>query len=239
MDSLNSKKVAVMQPYIFPYVGYFQLINAVNVFVIYDDVNFIKRGWINRNKILVNGKATLITFPCIKISQNKLIKETEINLNDKAYSKILKTISESYNKAPYYDKVFPLIEEIFDSEADNIADLASNSIIHFSKYLNISTEFLFSSKSHSESKGLRRADRLIEITSTEGANNYVNAIGGQELYNKEYFQSKGVKLEFLKPSIREYTQFAGNFIPGLSIIDVAMFNSPLKIKEFLNNYKLV
>lgn len=231
--------VGIMQPYIFPYIGYFQLVNAVDLFVFYDDVQFIKRGWINRNKILVKGQEKLITFPCIRASPTKRIKDVEIDLGNRGFQKLHKTISESYQKAPFFEDVFPIVQKIFDSECTNIGELASESVILCANYLELKTKFSFSSHKYADSKKMKRADRLIHITRSEGSNRYINAIGGQELYDKEYFRANGINLSFLNPKIDEYVQYGGDFVPGLSIIDVLMFNSKSRVKEMLSNYNLI
>lgn len=228
-----------MQPYIFSYLGYFQLIKSVDTFVFYDDVNFIKRGWINRNKILINGKKSLVTFPCLKVSQNKKIREVEIDLSDKQYKKILKTISLAYQKAPNFKDIFPIVKDCLESDSKTISELAIYSIKQICDYINISTKFEISSSKYSNTKSLDKADRLIEIVKLEKGTKYINAIGGRELYTKEYFKSKNIDLQFLNPLKSEYNQFDNKFIPNLSIIDVLMFNSPEKVKKMTGNYELL
>ena len=232
-------KIAIMQPYIFPYIGYFQLINAVDTFVFYDDVNFIKRGWINRNKILVNGEESLITFPCIKVSQNKEIREIEIDLSDKQYEKILKTISFAYKNAPKFKEVYPIVQNCLESNSKTISDLAIYSIQQICKYVNINTKFELSSLKYASTKGLDKADRLIKIAKIENATNYINAIGGQNLYAKKYFESNKINLQFLNPIEIEYIQFTNDFVPNLSIIDVLMFNSVDNVIDMISNYELL
>jgi hypothetical protein len=232
-------KVAIMQPYIFPYLGYFQLVSAVELFIFYDDVNYKKKGWINRNRILLNDKEHLISFPCKSASQNKLINEVEIDLFSKEYSKIFDKIRQAYKKAPFYHDVLPILEEIFTSNSHNIADLASNSVKSISQYLGLTTKFLNSSISFKESSSLNRADRLISITKNLHSSDYINAIGGKELYNKMYFKSRGVNLHFLESNLQPYNQFNNKFVAGLSIIDVIMFNSVINVKELLKNHQLV
>ena len=228
-----------MQPYIFPYIGYFQLINSVDTFVFYDDVNFIKRGWINRNKILINGRESLISFPCIKESQNKEIREVEIDLKNPQYQKILKSIYLSYKNAPYFSKVFSMIEECFESDSQTISDLAILSIKLTCNYLGLKAEFEISSQNFNQTKSLGKADRLIKIANIKKADKYINAPGGKELYTKDYFKSHGVELLFLEPTIEKYKQFENKFVPGLSIIDTLMFNSIKKTKDMIEKYRLV
>ncbi|MCP2037671.1 WbqC family protein [Chryseobacterium sp. HSC-36S06] len=232
-------KLAVMQPYIFPYIGYFQMIHTVDVFVFYDDVNYIKQGWINRNRILVNATDVLFTIPLKDASSFKMIKDTEINKDGTGYKKILKTIEQSYKKAPYYETIFPLVENVFNRTHDSIADFAFESIKEVNAYLGISTILERSSSNYAESKRLDRAERLIEICKRTSATEYINAIGGMELYSKEHFASKGIDLKFIKSKPIEYEQFNNNFVPWLSIIDVLMFNSVEEIHDMLNCYELI
>ena len=232
-------KVAVMQPYIFPYIGYFQMIHSVDVFVFYDDVNYIKKGWINRNRILINGKDQLITVPLINASQNKLIREVKVFEEGAAYKKVFTTIKQNYKKAKYFSEVFPLIERIFCTTHDTVADLAIHSIEEVNNYVGIDTVLKRSSVEYAGTKGLEREKRLIEICRQTGAEDYINAIGGQDLYSKDDFGSKGINLQFIKPELIEYKQFNNNFVPWLSIIDVLMFNSIEEIQNMLNCYELI
>lgn len=230
--------VAVMQPYFFPYLGYFQLIKAVDHFVFYDDVHFISNGWVNRNRVLINGEPKYFTIPCRKASQNKLINEIDHALNEKKRKKLLRQIKFSYGKAPFFENVFPIVKGILNSKYDKIYMLAAESVIQCCKYLNISADFKFSSQQY-DNINLDRADRLIDITKKEHAEVYINAVGGTELYEKDYFKAQGIELYFLNPSSPEYNQFSESFVPNLSIIDVMMFNAPDKISGYLENYKLM
>lgn len=229
-------KVAVMQPYFFPYIGYFQLIKAVDTFVFYDDVNFIKNGWINRNRILSNRQASYFTLQLKDASSFKLINEISFNDNR---NKLLKSIAVSYSKSPYFKEVFELVERCFRIETDKVASIAMNSIIQVSNYLNLSTAFEVSSEKYADTKGLDRAHRLIEVCKRNNANIYINAIGGAELYDKSFFKEKEIELAFIKPKNTSYIQFKNDFVPWLSIIDVLMFNSIEEVNEMLNEYELI
>ena len=234
-------KLAVMQPYIFPYAGYFQLINAVDTFVFYDDVNFIKQGWINRNQILVNNEANLFTVPLNKASSFKQIKEVEINsvLYPKWKKKFLRKIEQSYGKAPYFKEIFPIISNVFSAPTSTISNLAIRSIIETSIYLGLHKKFKISSEKFADTKECTRTQRLVSISHQLKANTYINALGGKELYKKKEFKKEGVELQFLKPSLNTYEQFGGQFVQGLSIIDVLMFNNKEKTNKMLNEYSLL
>lgn len=228
-------RVAIMQPYLFPYIGYFQLINAVDTFVIYDDVNYINRGWINRNNILINNEKKLFTISLKEASQNKLINEIEI-CDD--FQKFLKTLRLNYSKAPFLDDVYPLIEKITSFENKRLSDFTLNSLIEIILYLNIKKEFILSSNLLKKNF-LKGQDKIINICETLNATTYVNAIGGNELYNKDIFLKHNIKLLFIKTELISYKQFNNEFVPWLSIIDLLMFNSKEKIKSMLNQYELI
>ncbi|WP_417872734.1 WbqC family protein [Xanthomarina gelatinilytica] len=232
-------KTAIMQPYIFPYIGYFQLIHAVDEFVFLDNVNFIKRGWVNRNCILINDEKKMITFPCNKISQNKLIQNTEIDMTSKEYSKLIRTIKLAYRKAPYYNEVIPIIEKTLQSNFKTISELAIFSVKSVANYLQINTKFRISSIEFNEVKNAMPSDQLIQICKALNSKKYINAIGGQKLYEKEYFYKNSVDLYFLKPEINSYKQYNKEFVGGLSIIDVLMFNDVQTIQAMLKNYSLI
>lgn len=227
-----------MQPYIFPYIGYFQLINAVDKIVIYDDVNFINRGWINRNRILVNGKDSLFTIPLKDASQNKLINEIDVNWDPAWKNKFLKTIEQSYKKAPFYQEGLEIIEKTLNIEDLNTSNVIFNNLNVICEYLDITTELIPSSAIY-QNTDLKAQERILDICLQEKANHYINPIGGLELYDKSYFESKGLKLNFIKSKPVVYKQFKNDFVPWLSMIDVLMFNSKETIQGFLNEYELV
>ena len=230
--------IAIMQPYIFPYIGYFQLINAVDKFIIYDDVNFINKGWINRNNILVSGKAHLFTIPLKDASQNKLINEVALSAGEPWQKKFLKTIQQSYQKAPYYQKVFVLIEEIVNLEVNAIYELTLHALIRTCAYIDIKTEIIPSSTIYNNTH-LKGQDRILDICKQENARHYINPIGGMELYDKGKFEKEGIKLDFIKSLPAPYTQFKNAFVPWLSVIDILMFNSPEEIRKQLKAYELI
>ena len=237
-------KIAIMQPYIFPYIGYFQLINSVDIFVFYDDVNFIKGGWINRNRICVNKMDYLYTIPLKSQSQNVLIKD--IYLSNEIYykwlNKFYRTLEESYKKSNNFLVVFELVKNVLEVDLTknySISDLAVDSIIKVSEYLELDTMFYRSSMLTNNSKGLERSDRLIQISNELGSNTYINAESGKHLYDKEYFKSNGIDLFFLKSHAPQYPQFSNLFIPFLSVIDILMHNRKSDIVESLNKYELI
>jgi hypothetical protein len=232
-------KLGIMQPYIFPYIGYFQLIKAVDRFVVYDDVAFIKQGWINRNRILLNGEPHTFTVPLKNASSFVTIGNTGINQDIYLIwcSKFLKTITQAYSKAPYYNEIFELISLVLFEPSDTISNLATNSLIKTCEYLKITTEFVRSAK-HYLNSDLKAEVRVIDICKKEKADIYINPIGGKELYDKADFKQAGLDLFFLRTSNITYGQRAFKFVPWLSIIDVMMYNAPETITGFLNDFEL-
>lgn len=230
-------KLAIMQPYIFPYIGYFQLINAVDKFVILDDVNFIKRGWINRNRILVNGKEYLFSVPIKKASQNKLIFECELT-KSKWNEKLLKTIELCYKKAPFHKDCLNLISSILLTDEQNLSKFLTFQIKQVCNYLNIKTQIIETSRIYSN-QHLRAQTKIIDICRQEEARMYYNVIGGKELYNLEEFGKNNIDLKFLKSVIEKYPQSTSEFIPSLSIIDVMMFNDVNNIQRMLGKFELI
>jgi len=223
-----------MQPYFFPYIGYFQLIHAVDTFVVYDDVNYIKRGWINRNNILADGEPTLISLETSGASQNKLISQVKVGDNR---HKLLKTIKYRYSAAPYCDKVMPLIERILGNEESNLATFLSAQLREICRYLDVRINWCTSS-SLDKDVSLKGQDKIIAICRVLAADQYVNPVGGRELYQHEIFSKQGIELSFLESRISGYAQFQHKFVPSLSIIDVLMFNDRRNIHNFLDEYSL-
>jgi hypothetical protein len=230
-----------MQPYIFPYLGYFQLINAVDKFVIYDDITFIKQGWINRNAILLNNEKHLFTIPLQNVSSNIKINESIVSATPFNWQKkILQTIEVAYKKAPFFSEVYPIVKLVMEASINkSISQMATDSLKIVMDYLSIKTTLIESSNNYLN-EHLKSEDRIIDICKTESATSYINAIGGIELYSKENFLENDITLIFLKPNLKSYPQLGKEFLPGLSIIDVLMFNSPKEITEqFLLDYTLI
>lgn len=232
-------KVAVMQPYFMPYIGYFQMIKAVDYFVFYDDVNYIKGGWINRNRIKANNEAKYFTVPLISSSPNRLIKDIEVKTNSKEYANLKKTVIQNYAKAPYFEAVMPLIDRILVDESNTIAALAMQSIVVFSAYLHLQTTFKIASVDFSTTKGEERTQRLFSICSELNATTYINAIGGIELYDKDQFLTQDIQLQFIQSKGIVYNQNATTFIPWLSMLDVLMYNSVEEVNVMLDQYELI
>jgi hypothetical protein len=228
-----------MQPYVFPYLGYFQLLGAVDTFVVYDDVAFIKRGWVNRNNILVDGKAHLFSVPLRDASQFRRINETLVDAESypKWLRKFLMTVDRSYRKAPFYGPVRALVEEALGQSEGTIADLAERSILETARYLGLKRTVHRSGEyANTELKGQAR---ILDICRQENARRYVNPIGGRDLYAATDFQAAGIALNFIQSKPVCYRQFDERFVPSLSIIDVMMFNPPARIGELLQEFDLV
>ncbi|MBQ4070617.1 MAG: WbqC family protein [Alphaproteobacteria bacterium] len=230
-------KVGIMQPYFFPYLGYWQLLNAVDKYVIYDDVNFIKNGWINRNNILLGRQKHMITIPLDGASPNLPINQIRMTSNVKDKEKLLKTIEMAYKKAPYFNQVFPIISKVVMEPTCLISNALINMFNLVCQYLDIKTELIISSDI-AKNNALKGQDKVLHICNLLGATDYINAIGGTELYDKDTFQANGIQLNFLKTNDIKYKQFNNEFIAGLSIIDVLMFNSKEDIKKLLLQFTL-
>ena len=230
-------KLAVMQPYFFPYLGYYQLIHSVDRFVFLDDVTFIKQGWINRNRILLQGEARLITVPLSRASSNRRICDVELS-HQPWRAKLEKTFDAAYRKAPYYAEVAALFAEVIHRKGDGtIAELASDSVRTVTLRLGLSTEFVESTRGYSNEE-LRGQDRVLDVCRREEASVYVNPPGGRELYDAASFAREDIELLFLEPVLAPYVQGRGNFEPGLSILDVLMFNGFEGTRSMVEQYRL-
>lgn len=226
-----------MQPYFFPYVGYFQLISAVDRFVIYDDVQFIKGGWINRNRILVNGKPTMLTIPLANASPNKRIDEIELLEPARNFERLTRTVCQSYARAPYVRQTTELLTSIFASVPSMLHDLLRESLKAILAHLQIETDLVESSAKYGNSD-LRSEARIVDICLRENALEYVNAPGGRSLYDPASFAAHGIQLSFLAPTCPPYDQLSGPFQSHLSLIDVLMYNPVESVREMLDQYRV-
>lgn len=223
------------QPYLFPYIGYWQLMNISDIYVISDSMQYIRKGYINRNYMLFNGKRHLFTLEVLGVHTDTRINEVTVGTIS---PKILRTITHTYKKAPYFEDVYPMIEQILSNNEKNLAKYVGYSMERVAQYLGIDTKFVYLSDLQGETS-LRGQDRVIDLCKRVNADHYINAIGGQELYDRNDFLKEGIKLNFLKTGDIEYKQFNNEFVPNLSIIDIMMFNSKEEIKEMLTKYTLV
>lgn len=229
-------KIAIMQPYFFPYIGYFQLINAVDEFVIYDNIEFTKKGWINRNRILVNGRDSYITLPLKGDSDYLEVRKRFLADSwSRERKTMLNRITGAYRKAPNFRLVYPLIENCVLFDESNLFRFVLNSLNLVNEFLQIGTPVLVSS-TISIDHGLPSEKKVMALCKARQATEYINPIGGIKLYQKDDFQREGLDLHFLKSKDTiVYKQFDHDFIPWLSIIDVMMFNSREEIKQHLTS----
>lgn len=228
-----------MQPYLLPYLGYFQLISAVDTFVIYDDVQWMKGGWINRNRMLFGGRPEWFTLSVKKDPLGTFISATEFSEKfDEEKQSILAKMHAAYRAAPFVGPTMKLVESCFASADNNAAAFISRALKKCCEYLDLHTEILLSSELD-KSEGLRGQDRVIDISATLGASEYVNAIGGTHLYDREAFAERGLRLSFVQSEPISYPQLGAEFVPDLSIIDVLMFNSVESVVKLMNEYELV
>ena len=235
--SRRNMKVAIMQPYFFPYIGYFQLIAAVDVFVVYDNIQYAKKGWISRNRMLQNGKDVMFSLSLKSDSDYLDVCERVLSAEFNR-DKMLNQIKGAYRRAPYFSQIFPLIEQIIRYEDANLFRFLYHSITKICEHLEIETEIRISSEIAID-HDLKNQDKVLALCEAVGADIYVNAIGGVELYSSEKFRDKGMDLKFIQAERFEYLQFGNAFVPWLSIIDVMMFNSVDKIKGQLTRFDLI
>ncbi|MCQ2507642.1 MAG: WbqC family protein [Dorea sp.] len=230
--------LGMMQPYFFPYLGYWQLMNMADEYIIYDDVNFIKNGWIHRNRIKINGEPAFFNLGLKKASQNKRINEIELNMDDAKREALINKLQCNYAKAPYFKEVMVLFKEIIYCPETNLAAFLANLTRKVAAYMGIQTP-IYSITELGLDHNLTAEDRIYEICHQRGCDTYINAIGGTELYDKEEFKKEGITLGFLRmDSDITYPQGKGQFLPGLSILDVLMYNSPEEVQELLKRYTL-
>ena len=228
-------KLGIMQPYFMPYIGYWQLMAAVDTYVVYDDVNYIKGGWVSRNNILLNGQKHMFTITLNGASPNKLFNEITIKDDFKKFSRL---IESAYRKAPYFAEVSALLDKIYNYEDKSLGAFMMHSFQVVLDYLDINTQLVLSSTIEKDNT-LRGKEKVKHICQLLGAETYYNAIGGQELYDKNDFNVDGIDLYFVQTNLTPYVQLGNEFVPGLSMIDVLMYNSVKTIKNLLKDYSLV
>lgn len=224
-------KIAIMQPYLLPYIGYFQLIAASDLFVVYDNIQYTKKGWINRNRLLMNGTDKVFTLALQKASDHLEIRDRYV-AEDFNRSKVLNQFKGGYFKAPFFKQTFALLEEVFNFKEPNLFEFIRHALTLTLGQLDITTKVIISSDVKAEHQATGE-DRVLSICKSLGATSYLNPNGGRALYDKKRFSELGIDLRFLETMPFEYAQFSGPFIPNLSIIDVMMFNPPNTVRELI------
>jgi hypothetical protein len=226
-------KVAVMQPYFLPYIGYFQLMAAVDAFIVYDDIQYTKKGWINRNRILANGADTFISLPLKSDSDFLDVRDRRLAETwSRQRTKLMNQIGGAYRKAPRYAEIMPIVEGILMCGEENLFGFIFNSLKVVKEHLGIGAELIVSSTIPVD-RTLRAHERIFALCKALNAETYINPIGGVALYDKNAFKAEGIDLLFAKSEPVVYGQGGGPFVPWLSIVDVMMFNPAEKVAEFL------
>ena len=222
-------KLGIMQPYFMPYIGYFQLIAAVDFFIVYDNIEYTKKGWINRNRMLLNGEDAVFSIAMKKDSDKLYVVQRELS-NVFNRNKLLSQIKGAYKRAPHFNETFRLLERIIGNEENNLFKYINYSLVETCRHLGIDTEIKASSSININHE-LKAQDKVLAMCDAMNADTYINAIGGVGIYSKDEFDAKGIALQFIKSKPFEYSQFGAPFIPWLSIIDVMMFNTVEIVKN--------
>jgi hypothetical protein len=225
--------MALMQPYFFPYIGYFQLMAACDLFIVADDVQYIEQGWVNRNRILVNAAPAWLTIPVADAAHSVPIGRREYLLDHRLTKRIRGRIVGAYRRAPCIEQAMSVVDEALACSDANVATYNAHVLRTVARYLGITTPVTMASALPVSSA--TGATRVLQRCRQVGASSYVNAIGGLQLYTREDFAAEGVSLRFLRPFLPEYAQFGHVFVPALSIIDVMMFNEPASISAMLRH----
>ena len=228
-------KVAIMQPYFLPYIGYWQLLNAVDTFVIYDNIKYTKKGWINRNRFLLHGQAETFSLP-LKSDSDSLDIDKRFLSDTFDRAKLLSRIDNAYHKANHGKADKGVLRPCFLDSSDNLFDYIHNSIRHIAWVLGIKTKIITSTSLSFDHKALKSQDKVLAICKHLGATQYINPIGGLELYNVGDFSAKNIEIKFLKSHLTPYFQLGNDFVPALSIIDPILCAGVESTKKMLGDY---
>ncbi|MCA9139312.1 MAG: WbqC family protein [Planctomycetales bacterium] len=228
---MEEKRIAIMQPYFFPYIGYFHLLQAADTLVLYDNIQYTKKGWINRNRYLHDAADTVFSIPLRKASDYLCIDQREISV-DFDRRKLLNRIRSAYQKAPHFASTFELFTHSVECSEPNLFRFIKHSLLLLRDHLGITTDIVDSSSIEVDHSA-RGQDRVLAICGALKASMYINAAGGTALYDQEAFETRGIELRFIQSENRTYQQFNHSFVPWLSILDVMMFNSLAAVQDFV------
>lgn len=232
----DQKKIAIMQPYFLPYIGYWQLIALADEFVIYDTIQYTKKGWINRNRFLQNGSDVMFSLPLRKDSDYLDVKDRYLSETFDR-EKLIRQFEGAYKKAPFFNDNFPVIEDIIRCDADNLFAYIFNGVQKICAFLEITTPIIKSSDIKSGFEDEKGQDKVINICKALNATDYINPVGGVDLYDKDDFAAKGLHLSFIKARVLDYETFNGaKALPHMSILDIMMFNDRAQVQNYLKEF---
>lgn len=239
----HEMKVAIMQPYFFPYLGYFSLAKNVDRFILLDDVQFIRHGWIERNRILKPNEGwQYIRVPLKKHSRETIIRDVEVDNSQDWTTKILAQLQHYAKAAKHYRGTIELVRTILErSKSDDLVNINKKVLVGVLEYLGI--EMKVDVFSHMQLRIMTPSApdewALNICLALDGVSEYWNPIGGVDFFSSEKYTNAGIKLRFQKVNVTEYDQRRGNFEPGLSVIDALMFNTKEQVRSMLDDYELV
>lgn len=240
-----------MQPYFFPYIGYFQLISEVNIFVLYDKVSYRKSSWLQRNRIKDKGTSQplYLSVPVQHHSSKKLIENVRITENDDWKTQFKNLIYYNYKRAPFFDEVFEFIVELIFNDEKSLHKYNGNILLNISEKLGIMTSIIIENEAHEQVEAnlrnmhipneLRKQQRVIQLCKLYDSKDYINPINGMSLYDFDFFERHNTQLHFMEAERIEYPQFTQPFCENMSIIDVLMHNGFNGTKELLQHRKLI
>jgi hypothetical protein len=229
--------VAIMQPYFFPYIGYFQLMKSVQRFVFYDDAQFMKGGWVNRNRILYEGQPRWWTYPVVHDDYRLPISGRRYRRSHENDQSLLGKLDGAYRNAPHHADIRGLVQDSLPADEDVVSSLNQHQLTVLSRRLGITCEFHRSSDLAVDD-ALTAEQRVIAICRQLGATRYINSAGGMSLYQRASFEAAGIELAFLQPRPRPYAQLGQAYVPSLSIVDVLMFNPVDAARAMLDDHDL-
>jgi len=223
-------RLAIMQPYFLPYLGYWQLLAAVDRFVVYDRIQYTKKGWINRNRFLLNGQDELFSLPLRKAAEGLDVVDREL-APEFDPGKLLARWTGAYRRAPHFAATIELMQQVLACPDRNLFAFLRHSICTVAAHLGIRTPIVTSSELPAQATSGRGVEKVLGICQAQGATCYLNPIGGLDLYDKETFARHGIELRFLRARLPDYPQLGGPHVPGLSILDVLMFNPVEAVRD--------
>ena len=233
-------KISVMQPYFFPYLGYFSLIQDSDVFVVLDNVQYVRRGWMNRNRVIgKNQSPVYFHLSTIKAPQKTMTRQIKIDHNREWKKTLLDKLDYYEKSAPYFEETKAMVERLISFETDSLCDMNIHILEELCKFLGITTKFVLASDLEiDESKIIETDDWGLEITKTFGASDYINLWGGRHIYSVNKYNNSNITLKFIENELVYYNQHNEMFIKSLSIIDVLMYNDRAETMDLINKYSV-
>jgi hypothetical protein len=234
----ENQSVAIMQPFFFPYLGYFSLMKHTDNWIVFDDIRYSNQAWGNRNRILKHPEGWAWINVPVKDHKRETFYSNILIQNEINWKRKIINQFEYYKiHAPFYKDVLKIIQEVFSEDFSHLVDLNIHAMKKVCEYLKIDFKYTKFSEMNLGINSVQHPGQwALEICKAIKSTNYVNPCEGHPIYDKKEYDDAGISLQFIINRVSPYDQKRAEFEARLSIIDVMMWNSVERVNELIDDF---